>query len=179
MLYEVITVSVVLFLSCEKAIDYNGDELKNFMVLNAEVYADSLITCHLTRSNTILESNKILPLTNATVLLTVDNGSSEVLTSDSLGFYASTLRASVGSKVRFEVNYPSFKSLNASCILSPKALAVVDAMSVEKVTDPNCLECSYDALVCKIRITDPSVDNYYRLVVFVKSVMYSYYGTKA
>ena len=150
--------SVVLLTasSCEKEIAYKGEALDNFLVLNTQLTADSLISCRLSRSNTIFENRPVMRIRDAEVQLYLDDDLLEVLPYSHEGYYASARsKAIVGKTYRFKVSCPGYPDLSAQTrVLSP-----VKAYCSTKINNKGY------RINCTLTLHDTPGEDYYRLRV--------------
>ncbi|MCG8580221.1 MAG: DUF4249 domain-containing protein [Bacteroidales bacterium] len=171
MIRTIILLAIICFAatSCEKEIEYNGKELNNFLVLNAELIEGETIRIDLTRSNTIFENKSIKTIGDAEVQLYIDGVFAETLDvysyfegapnlnhehyiTEEYYYLYITKSVKAGSNYTIKVKHPDFEEINASTTVPPKADARIK--SIEKVNGMH----NYTLV-----INDPPGKNYYRL----------------
>ncbi len=86
-LFILFTLATFLF-SCSKEIDFKYSKIEKKLVLNGLICPDSLISVHLSRTNSIL-NDEILVIENATVSLYCNGRFAEILDYDKNGIYQS------------------------------------------------------------------------------------------
>jgi len=105
--------SLVLF-SCRKELDYDDLGFEPQMVLNGLIYQDSIIVINVSRTQSILESNKIFPfLDSAEVQLYENDIYIEDLVYDSIGYYHSTIRTKANTEYRIEARTDEIETATA------------------------------------------------------------------
>ncbi len=152
--------------ACETEIDYNGKALENFMVLNAKLEADSLISCRITRSNTIFEDRYIQSINDVKVNLYC-NGELVGAGNPAGGGYFHWLesKAIQGNEYTIKAEHLNYKSTSANTSIPEKANAWV--------SDIRHTENGYREVM--VTIDDKPGANFYKLQVSVISTYdYSY-----
>ncbi len=151
------TLLLIMCTACETEIDYKGEDLENFIVLNANLQADSLISCKISRSSTIFDNLGTSLIRNAEVNLYC-NG--ELVGAGVYGVGASYYweeKAIEGNSYTIKVNHPQYKSVNATAKIPTKADAYVS-------------DANFDGEVeFTVTINDKPGANFYRLLVFQKN----------
>ncbi len=105
--------SLVLF-SCRKELDYDDLGFEPQMVLNGLIYQDSLIVINVSRTQSILENNKIFSfLDSAEVQLYENDIYIEDLVFDSIGYYHSTTRSKANTNYRIEARTDEIETATA------------------------------------------------------------------
>ncbi len=123
--YILIAAMGLVFASCEKTIEFNGDESDPYLVVNAVLYADSLPTVMVSQSTFFLNPNMSdYDGHDATVRLYVNGEFYESLSySDSTsigsirGFFRGTKTLHEGDSVRIEAEAPNFETVHAEAII--------------------------------------------------------------
>ncbi len=155
---------IITFASCEEEITYKGENVKNFMVLNASLHPDSLIKCQITRSNTMFENNPIICLGDAKVSVWSDGKMLEELSHQYLGFYQShQLKPQAGKTYEFRVNHPEYSPLYANTTIPEKATATVARV------EPGSNEIL-------LTINDKAESNYYQVKAYTIMPEYDWHG---
>jgi hypothetical protein len=110
----VLFLSIVLFYSCDKELDYKDLDFKPQIVLNGLIYQDSIVGINVARTKSILELDSVLPfLENAGVKLYENNVFVEDLIYDSLGMYHSTTRTKANTSYRIEATANGMETATA------------------------------------------------------------------
>ncbi|MBI9063549.1 MAG: DUF4249 domain-containing protein [Marinilabiliaceae bacterium] len=160
--------------ACEKEIEYQGDNLESFLVLNASLQTDSAVTCYVSRSRTLLEKDPIQTIDDAVVDLYSDDVFVEELKlSDSGKYRAPTVMVQSGKKYELRVNHQSFKNVSASSVVPEKANAeFVSVQLVNVRTDGYTSE----KMRFSVNVKDKPGKDYYRLQAFVPARHYNELG---
>ncbi|WP_075602302.1 DUF4249 domain-containing protein [Saccharicrinis aurantiacus] len=191
----IVIIFVIAFLSCEKTIDYDGSQFGNFMVLNANLNADSLISCGISSSTNLSEPYKFIVIQNAEVKLYKDKefvtnmvfvDESEYVPDGNEGaqdYYGvdysvskyipeDEVYAIKGAEYTIEVQDKSFAPISASThILEP---ANAEIVSVDISEDEDYYGWSSSYLKMKIKVHDFSGEDYYRIVINSPVIIYNY-----
>lgn len=167
------------FISCEKDIEYKGIEINNFLVMNSILSPDSVISCKITRSNTLFESTPIQSITDASVGLFSGDDLIENLMHLSEGTYVSESGAKpqVGSNYTIKASHHKYESINATTQLLIPVEAKITSFKEGKSSDDYYYDPSYSAntaLKFEVKIDDLGGEDYYRLQVYAPNVNYVY-----
>lgn len=104
----------LLLYSCHKELDYDDLGFEPQIVLNGLIYQDSVIVINVSRTKSILESNKVFPLlNNAEVRLYENDVYVENLIFDSLGYYHSTITTKANTQYRIEAQTDEIETATA------------------------------------------------------------------
>ncbi len=144
--------------ACETEIDYNGKALENFMVLNAKLEADSLISCRITRSNTIFEDRYIQSINDAKVNLYCNGelvGAGNFL-GDGYCYWPER-KAIQGNEYTIKAEHPNYKSTSANTTIPEKANTWVSDIRHTENGDQEIT----------VTINDKPGANFYRLQIFL------------
>ena len=96
--------SILVFNSCEKVIEFNGEQTDPMIVVNSFVTPDSLIYAQISKSNFFLSNKTGFDyINNADVSLHINNIFKEKLTFISDGLYLSNLKPNTGDTIRFVI----------------------------------------------------------------------------
>lgn len=164
LLYIIALVLLVNLTACETEIAYNGNGQENFLVLNATINPDSLLQCHVTRSNSFSEQTPIKQINDAVVSVYEDGNLIENLQSSGNGYYTSSgFKPSIGKEYTVKVEHSKFKTVKANATIPVKA----DASLVSVRSD----EYTYES-VFNVTINDKVGADYYQLLVFRYGVNY-------
>jgi len=155
---------------CEKEIEYDGKALDNFLVLNAQLEADSLIRCHLTRSNTILDKMPIQHIGDAKVELYKNGTLLEVLAYDKDGYYKSLMnRAFIGNEYEIRVDHPRYNQIFAKTTVLTRSDTDYASVKYSHATEN---------LHYTVQLNDLEGEDFYRLQVLYYSTFYDYDGNE-
>lgn len=155
---------MIVVTACEKEIEYQGDNLESFLVLNASLQTDSAVTCYVSRSRTLLEKNPIQTIDDAVVELYSDDVFVEELKSISNGMYK-TEAVTILPETQYElrVNHQSYKNVSASTVVPEKTNAEFVSVKLVNVrTDGYTSE----KMRFKVKVKDKPGKDYYRLNVY-------------
>ncbi|MFV0591638.1 MAG: DUF4249 domain-containing protein [Draconibacterium sp.] len=151
----IVWVLLVICTACETEIDYKGEELDNFMVLNANLRTDSVISCKISRSNTIFENNYIQSLNDVEMSLYCNGERIGLGNSPVTGNYFWTEKVTEGNEYSIKVEHPKYESINAFTVIPEKANAWV--------SDINQKENGREEVT--VTIDDKPGKNFYRLLL--------------
>lgn len=176
--------SLVLF-SCRKELDYDDLGFKPQMVLNGLIYQDSLIVINVSRTQSILENNKIFPfLDNAEVQLYENDIYIEDLVFDSIGYYHSTIRSKANTNYRIEAKTDEIETATAEFSFKDLATFSLTNISYEIsdtiVTYDDITEAEIWYRMEHPEVTDPipSKDTALMLVVLNFDIVFTDDGTE-
>ncbi len=164
----------------KKEIAYDGEDLNNFLVLNAELHADSLITCRLLRSNTIFENTSIkYYFSDVSVQLFKNGVLHDSLAYDARGYYKSfEAKAEIDAEYTFQVHYSGFDDLMAAAVISKKVLAQIESITTKaKDLDPSIpflYSNNQQVLHVKVKIQDAVGNDFYRLRVYSRDSRFDF-----
>lgn len=161
--------ALVLFSSCIKEIEFDGELIKPRLVVNAFITQDSVVKVNVSHSLNVLDIASIQPITTATVKLYDGNGNFlENLQHQSNGDYISpsSITPGVGSSYRVEVAAIGYDDVSASTSVPSVVSAVV--------TDTATIEMGQSTFFrLRFRIQDPAGagDNYVLRVYRIQAVI--------
>lgn len=167
----IVTALVVGVLSsCETDIDYEGDAIDNFMVLNSIVIADSAFECRVTKSTTILEPNIMMSIVDAKVQLYENGEFLEDMIGDGNGNYYSSQqrKASILNRYAIRVSHGDYNNIEGSTLIPDVAKA--------KILSINPKQSDYghsDELKFELEVSDPVGEDFYRLKIEVPILQYN------
>jgi hypothetical protein len=120
--------AVVSFLfSCEKIIEFNGDEVKTKLVLNGLLTSDSIVKIQLTESRFFLDGRPFNPINDAEVTLWKDGDSIESLQNTGEGYYTGTYVPREGDNLRITASHSRLDPIECETqIVSPTPVIAVD-----------------------------------------------------
>ncbi|MEA4935612.1 MAG: DUF4249 domain-containing protein [Paludibacter sp.] len=169
-----LTLGLLLFVSCEKEIEFNGEISEPMVVLNSYISPDSIIYAHLTKSRFFLNNNRGFEfINNADILVYVNHVFREKLNFTENGIYRGTFKPTAGDTVRLLVKVTGYDDVESTTtVLSPSNILSTEAKMVEKSRDEYTINGEVSAHYlsgnCEfnVKIRDNvSEQNYYRLVV--------------
>lgn len=128
-IYFLSVAAVVSFLfSCEKVIEFSGDEVKTKLVLNSILMPDSVVKIQLTESRFFLDNNDLFnKIDDAKVILWKDGDSIESLQNAGKGYYVGTYVPREGDNLRITASHSGFDPIECETqIVSPTPIIAVD-----------------------------------------------------
>jgi len=170
-------VVILLIFGCRKKLDINIPEGQKHIVVNGIINADSLITVSVSKSQDILDNNKIPLLEDANVKLFKDDIFVENLTHIDSGVYTSTQIPDIGANYKISVDYNNLKSVTAQMSLTnPVQIMSVDTTVEVKEEDyGDGFKYTYYDIHYKIKLTDNGNNNdYYFLALCVLNPEFEY-----
>jgi len=157
--YYITIALVLLFIACEKEIEFSPKEQSPFLVINSYLSPDSLLKVGVSHSVSIVEklSNNIVG--DAEVKVYENEKLLETLKYDAVSHqYIGMLKPSVGRKYKTTVAKDGFSSIEATSVIEP-APEIIKCSIVTDVLNTSHANAT-------ITFKDPSgVRNFYRLVV--------------
>ncbi|MBL4651746.1 MAG: DUF4249 domain-containing protein [Flavobacteriales bacterium] len=162
-------VTTLILVSCQKEIEFKGDDAEIQMVLNGSIVAGENASIQVSMSKSILEDpTDYQPIENATVaLLNLTDNTTESLTHTELGNYSTTnTLIEEGKEYQLSVEQSSFSSVSATQTIP----YVTPIINVDTNTGTHFGEDYFDI---NINFYDePTTSNYYE--VRLLSGFYSY-----
>lgn len=156
--------STLLF-SCSKEIDFKNNIIENKLVLNGLLCPDSLISVHLSRTNTIL-SDEILVIENATVSLYCNGKYLETLPYFNNGIYKSkTVFPQPDSVYTITAEAEGYPAISATDTV-PRSTRIIYGTHSSGNTYDEYGDPHHDY---EITISDPPVKNFYELYFIIQS----------
>lgn len=182
---------VLIFSSCIKTIDFNGNVPTPQLVMNCIALPDSIIKVNLTRSKFFL-SNKpgFTTVDNAIVIATINDTLKANLTSTGDGNYEVNYKPKPNDKIRIDASAPTLESVWAEVTIVPKVTIIsIDTTWVKTKDDNNYSYSIYNLtgdtiignvynidLKIRIKFQDNATEqNYYRLNAFSGQGYYNEY----
>ena len=167
------TLSLLLFVSCEKEIEFNGEISEPMIVLNSYISPDSTIYAHLTKSKFFLSNMQGFDfVNNAEVSVYVNRTFREKLNFTKDGMYRGSFKPIAGDTVRLLVKVNGNDDVESTAIVQPRSnILATDVKMVEKYRDEYTIDGEVSAYYlsgnCEfnVKIRDNANEqNYYRLV---------------
>lgn len=167
------TLSLLLFVSCEKEIEFNGEISEPMVVLNSYISPDSIIYAHLTKSKFFLSNKQGFDfVNNAEVSVYINRVFREKLNFTKDGMYRGTLKPIAGDTVRLLVKVTGHDDVESTAIVQPRSnILATEVKMVEKYRDEYTIDGEVSAYYlsgnCEfnVKIRDNANEqNYYRLV---------------
>lgn len=188
-IYLSLIISLVLFASCEKDVEFKGEMTKSVLVVNSFVSPDSVVSANVSESKFFLEEEStITGIENATVSVYVNGTFKEKMIHLDKGNYTGTYIPTIGEIIKLVVTVPT--KTEVSCedkVLTRPEIVSVDTTVTSstggylldyhtkinsndtQVYDTIGKSRNYDCEF-KIKMKDKgSEKNYYRLAVVRKS----------
>jgi hypothetical protein len=168
-----LSLGLLLFVSCEKEIEFNGEISDPMIVLNSYISPDSIIYAHLTKSKFFLSSKQGFDfINNAEVSVYVNRVFREKLDFTENGMYKGTFPPSAGDTVKLIVKVSGLEDVESTAVIqSPSNILTTEATMVEKYRDVyrtgDEISAYYLQGDCEfnVKIRDNANEqNYYRLV---------------
>jgi len=188
---------VLLFSSCEKVIEFNGEVTDPMVVVNSIVTPDLVVSAQVSLSRFFLsDSTTYSFVNNATVSLMVNGKQKENLKFSSKGTYVGTYKPLIGDSLRLNVQVPNENTVSCgTSIKSQSNVLPIDTSRVytgEKTPLTDIILPSSDhqggidtigmrygrTLKFILKFNDnPILQNYYRLVVQTRTYTTSGYNS--
>ncbi len=169
----IIIISTILLSSgCKKEVEFKGKDLKPKIVLNSIIYVDSIIQCHISKSNIATSGSfAIKPLTNANVVLSEDGVIVDTMIHTATGKYLSNITALDGKVYKIHVSLASYNdAIGTSQLIKRPKWLTIDSIGI--ISQP------YESIkMIMFRLKIPKEEgntNYYSMKVYRQSVLYSY-----
>ena len=186
LLYFCIFLTIFVFTSCEKVIQFNGPVTDPMVVVNSFVTPDSIVVAQVSLSRFFLSSDATFEMVNnATVSLLVNGIQKENMKFATNGLYVGTYHPAVGDSISLEIQTPGKNNVNCGTVIEPQTSVVsLDTTSVssgasspivvvnKKTGVQDTIGNSFEkTLKFVLKFTDnPNVQNFYRLVIMTKTV---------
>ena len=171
----------ILLFSCEKEIEFKGNEIKTMLVLNGLLVSNSLTSINLTESRFFLDDAiSFKNIDNATVELWKDGNRIEKLSNKGEGYYVGKYVLKTGDNIRITASCEGFNPIECSTeIVVPTQIISVDTLNFKEDrqyyynSDYTEIDSSsyyfYVNSDLYITLQDPKdIPNYYRLNLFTK-----------
>ena len=127
-IYLSLIISLVLFASCEKDVEFKGTMTKSVLVVNSFVSPDSVVSANVSESKFFLEEeNTITGIENATVSVYVNDVFKEKMIHTDKGNYTGTYIPTIGEIIKLVVTVPD--KTDVSC--QDKVLTRPEIVSVD------------------------------------------------
>ena len=132
--FNIILILTVFLFSCEKEINFNGDEIKTKLVLNGILTLDSVVKINLTESRFFLDDYRSFKeINNATVELWKDDNRIENLLNTGDGYYTGTYIPETGDNIRITASCEGFDQIECStAIIAPTTILSVDTINYKE-----------------------------------------------
>lgn len=163
-----ISLILVISLSCTKTIDFNDEEYANQVVVNSFISTDNKFSLYLTKSNSILETMATNPPLEGTVDLYEDDALIKHFDTKLGAFSADDLNLAAGKSYKVVV-VSNDKTVEAETNIPEK----VEVISVDTTTFSN--DHRYKIMNYKVKIKDPVGDDYYRMVIVTENLSFYTY----
>ena len=133
-IYLSLTISLVLFASCEKDVEFKGEMTKSVLVVNSFVSPDSVVSANVSESKFFLEEEStITGIENATVSVYVNDVFKEKMIHTDKGNYTGTYIPTIGEIIKLVVTVPN--KTDVSCqdnvLTRPEIVSVDTAVTSE------------------------------------------------
>ena len=171
----IIIITVIIFSSCMKVLDFGGEGEENRkLVVNGVINNDSIIRVHISKSLGVLEEDTVLQfITDAKVKLFEDALFIENLQHDSLGFYYSTIIPEINKKYKIEVEKGTEKAIGETELSNPVPIELsnytiseyFDTLTISNPTEHDTIVTNF-FINMDLSITDPADENNYYIIEF-------------
>lgn len=132
--FLIVTLSILIFNSCEKVIEFNGEETAPMIVVNSFVTPDSLIYAQISKSKFFLSNKTGFDyINNADVSLYINNIFKEKLTFISDGLYLSNLKPNTGDTIRFVITANGLDDVESVSVI-PDQPVILSADTTFKIS---------------------------------------------
>ncbi len=166
--------------SCEKVIEFNGDETENHMVMISKPQSDSPWKVRLTESRFFLSPDTIGTIKNAQISIEVNGRTpNNIITHQGNGVYDLGYTPQPGDTLTLRVTTPEKGTMMAGCRIPNRP--VVSNISCTYDTShyydyyPDTVEVAGGRITVKLTIDDPAdAVNYYMLRVSSANLNYNY-----
>lgn len=126
--------SIIVFNSCEKVIEFNGEQTDPMIVVNSFVTPDSLIYAQISKSKFFLSNKTGFDyINNADVSLYINNIFKEKLTFISDGLYLSNLKPNTGDTIRFVITANGLDDVESVSVI-PNKPVILSADTTFKIS---------------------------------------------
>lgn len=172
-----LSIMIIVFsiISCERDVDFIGNEINPLVVINSFVTPDSTVTAYISTSRFFLnDSIAYRTINNAEVNLWIDGVFREKLNSDNTGTYRSYYKPAFTDLIKLTVDVPEMTQASATTLFTqaPHVLSVdTQQVLINKEIlryssgDIQVIKNHYNVKY-KLKFTDQSNQkNYYRLIV--------------
>ena len=119
-IYCSIFLSILIFISCQKDIEFNGKITDPLVVVNSYITPDSVVSAHVSESRFFLkDSITYRNIDNAEVAVWVNGILKEKLNPTTNGNYIGTYKPNIGETVKLIVNVPSMNEVSCETKIYP------------------------------------------------------------
>jgi hypothetical protein len=126
--------SVLVFNSCEKVIEFNGEQTDPMIVVNSFVTPDSLIYAQISKSKFFLSNKTGFDyINNADVSLHINNTFKEKLTFISDGLYLGNFKPNTGDTIRFVITANGLDDVESVSVI-PDQPVILSADTTFKIS---------------------------------------------
>lgn len=164
MKYLLLILSALSLISCEKYLEFEGDEAPNRLAVNGFFTDDEAMTVHVSRTQSLLDEASIKSIENALVELYDKNGALiETLPHDEDGYYKATeITGNLNENYSVKVQANGFDQVEAESSIPNNSMTITSAEA--RLTDSGS---NFDGsgILLEVDYTESSVsDQYYGLV---------------
>ncbi len=131
-IYSSIILSIFIFISCQKDIEFNGKITDPLVVVNSYITPDSVVSAHISESRFFLkDSITYRNIDNAEVAVWVNGLLKEKMSHTANGIYLGTYKPAIGETVKLIVSVPSMKEVSSETkIYSQPIINSIDTASM-------------------------------------------------
>ena len=156
----VVIFSSILFSSCEKIIEFNGEKTTPFLVMNSVLKADSTVKVHISKSRFFLDDDSAMSdINTATVKMWVNNIEQTPLQLLNNGIYYSQYKPKTGDKIKITASASSLVDISSTTIVPepPEVISIDTIYGYETQDGYNSKMLNFD-----IKFKDSqNLDEYY------------------
>lgn len=166
--------STFVFYSCEKVIEFNGEQTEPMIVVNSFITPDSLIFAQISKSKFFLSNKSGFDyINNADVALYINNIFKEKLTFTSDGLYLSSLKPGIGDTIRLYITANRLDDVESVSVI-PDQPVILSADTTFNISYTNFMMDGKDTigyyqageLIFRVKLKDESRrQDYYRLTL--------------
>ena len=188
-IYIAFLLTAILFSSCQKVIEFNGEITEPMVTVNSLVTPDSVVSAQVSLSRFFLSNDTLFSMIdNAQADLFVNGTLKESLTYKSNGVYVGTYKPVAGDSLSLLIKVPGKKDV--TCGTTQKSAVMISLSLSDTTTVPtgkrtpilasptnkDTIGIAYEYKTnCVLHLTDDGAEhNYYRLAVTTKTTL----GTK-
>lgn len=172
--FLIAVLSTLIFYSCEKVIEFKGEQTEPMIVVNSFVTPDSLIYAQISKSKFFLSNKTGFDyINNAEVSLYINNTFKEKLTFTTNGFYISNLKPAIGDTIQLLVKATGLDDVESTSVVPDQAV-ILSADTTFKIIHTDLQMDGEDTIGYyqvgefnfRIKLKDKSNrQNYYRLTL--------------
>lgn len=181
----------IIFISCQKVIEFNGSITNPLVVVNSLLTPDSVVKAQLSETRFFLSNDSSFKMIDiANVSLFVNGLQKETLTYTTNGVFVATYKPLAGDSISLQVQVPEKNLISCSTDVEPQIPVIsidtttvltginnqIISVSVPKKGDVAVIDTVGRSIGRTLKLVlnfkdNPSKQNFYRLVVYTKSYL--------